>query len=387
MKYLQGAFPAPKTRRHLAKSLPNELKHTNRGMSQSVGRPPSVSSISSISLVEIKADTRLVLQAFLHRTLTLPLKDRPGRVGGAYRDHSTYSSKSQSKAKNVLDSQAEDVSSADEKKTGFKDFIKQLPRRNTPRRSAKDHKGSLEKDSKSKASHPRDQTEEDVISPSSSEGEDGEKKPEKLNRKKIKKKISQFFKKRLEKEKDKNKERPSTLSIQKGPEPVPTIPSPNHPPEFYNGVAQKLEKIAQRSSTKKKLSPTAPPSSVCDKEAVVQQLVQVLSSEGDSINTKIESDPFLRSSLSRLSYASFAKLLDAFSSSEVFEAPALPPGPSPTLQRLAITMEVSRRIVTATGTQRMQGYAECYMDNFAPWVKRHGGWENVAEFEEPAEYD
>lgn len=22
----------------------------------------------------------------------------------------------------------------------------------------------------------------------------------------------------------------------------------------------------------------------------------------------------------------------------------------------------------------MQGYAECYMENFAPWVKSHGGW-------------
>lgn len=37
-------------------------------------------------------------------------------------------------------------------------------------------------------------------------------------------------------------------------------------------------------------------------------------------------------------------------------------------------MEVSRRIVTATGAVRMQGYAECYMENFAPWVKSHGGW-------------
>lgn len=76
----------------------------------------------------------------------------------------------------------------------------------------------------------------------------------------------------------------------------------------------------------------------------------------------------------RLSYASFANLLDTFSSSQVSEAPALLPTASPTLQRMAVTMEVSRRIVTATGAQRMQGYAECYMETFAPWVKSHGGW-------------
>lgn len=79
----------------------------------------------------------------------------------------------------------------------------------------------------------------------------------------------------------------------------------------------------------------------------------------------------MRSSLARLSYPSFAKLLDTFSSSQVSEAPALPPA-SPTLRRMAVTMEVSRRIVTATGA--MQSYAECYMETFVPWVKSHGGW-------------
>lgn len=67
-------------------------------------------------------------------------------------------------------------------------------------------------------------------------------------------------------------------------------------------------------------------------------------------------------------------LLDTFNSSQVSEAPALLPAASPTLQRMAVTMEVSRRIVTATGAHRMQGYAECYMETFAPWVKSQGGW-------------
>nr|XP_033499796.1 bcl-2-like protein 12 isoform X4 [Epinephelus lanceolatus] len=355
-------------------------------MTESIGSSSSISSISSISLREIRAETHLVLQAFLHRTVSLPLTERPGTVGGAYRDHNKYSasSKPQPKAKDGWDSQAEECNSADEKNSGFKDFIKQLPRYNSSRRS-------LDRDNKTKPSHLRDQIEDDVVSPSStSEDEDSEKKQQKkLSRKKFKKKLSKIFKLKLEKEKDKERpgsppQRPTTLSIAKEPEPTPTLVSPNHPPEFYDEVAEKLEKIAQRSTSVKKLSPTLAAS---EKDAVVQQLAQVLSLEGDSINTKIQSDPFLRSSLTRLSYASFAKLLDTFNSIQVSGAPTLPPTASPTLRRMAVTMEVSRRIVTATGTQRMQGYAECYMETFAPWVKSHGGWENVVHLEDPAEYD
>ncbi|KAL3053047.1 hypothetical protein OYC64_005553 [Pagothenia borchgrevinki] len=384
-------------------------------MSESAGRNSSVSSIASISLVEIKAETHLVLKAFLHRTLSMPLKERPGTVGGLYRDHSKYSSKPLQKVKDGGDYQ--DVTSADEKKTGFKDFIKQLPLNNTIRRPAKEPKGSLDRDSRSKAV--RDLT--DDVPSSTSEEDDGEKRqPKKLNQKKIKRKISSFFKKRIEKEKEKDRERdkekdrerdkekdrerdkekdkerdrdgarplrPSTLPIDKQLEPSLALISPNHPPEFYDEVAEKLEKIARRSTCKKTVSPTVPPPTVWDKDVMVQQLAQVLSLEGDSINNKIQTDPFLRSSLARLSYASFAKLLDTFSGSEVSDPPALQPAASPTLRRMAVTMEVSRRIVTATGTQRMQGYAESYMETFAPWVKSHGGWENVVYLEEPAEYD
>lgn len=56
------------------------------------------------------------------------------------------------------------------------------------------------------------------------------------------------------------------------------------------------------------------------------------------------------------------------------EAPPLQPSTSPTLQRIAVSMEVSRHMVTATGTQRIEGFAERYMDNFIPWVKSQGGW-------------
>ncbi|XP_026214676.1 bcl-2-like protein 12 isoform X2 [Anabas testudineus] len=362
-------------------------------MSEPAGRTSSTSSISSVSLLEIKTETHLVLQAFLHRALSTSVKERPGRVGGAYKDHNKYSAKTRPKAKDGWDSQAEDVSSADEKKSGLKNFIKQLPRRNTARRSTKEPKSSVEKGSGTKP-HLRDQIEDDVVSPSSaSEDEDSEKKqPKKLNQNKIRKKLSRFFKLRLDKEKDKDEhgahpQKPNTLPFSKKAEPAPV--SPSHPPEFYNEVAEKLEKIAQKSTTIKKSPVVQPPAqTVFNKEAVVQQLVQVLSLEGDSINTKIESDPFLRTSLTRLSYASFAKLLDTYGSSQVSEASAPSPTGSPTLQRIAVTMEVSRRIVTATGAQRMEGYAECYMETFVPWVKSRGGWENLqADMEETAECD
>ncbi|KAM6913875.1 uncharacterized protein bcl2l12 isoform 2-T2 [Lycodopsis pacificus] len=353
-------------------------------MSESADRPSSVSSVSSISLVEVKAETHLVIQAFLHRTLAIPLKERPGTVGGAYKEDSKYSSKPQAKAQNGLDSQAEDANSADEKKPGFKDLIKQL-------RPAQDPKGSLDRDSKTRVSHLRDQTEGGVkLTSSTSEEDECEKKQnKKTKQKKFRKRLSQFFRGKLEKQEKEagatQPQRPSTLPLHKDIEIPPALISPNHPPEFYNEVAEKLEKIAQRSTSTK--SPTAQPSPVCEKDAVVQQLAQVLSLEGDSINVKIESDPFLRSSLARLSYASFSKLLDTFSSSLVSGAPVQLPTASPTLRRMAVTMEVSRRIVTATGTQRMQGYAECYMESFAPWVKSQGGWENAVHLEEPLEYD
>ncbi|XP_076000303.1 uncharacterized protein bcl2l12 [Genypterus blacodes] len=345
------------------------------------------SSVCSISLVEIKAETHLVLKAFLHQTLSVPLKERPGRIGGAYKDHNTHSTKPQPRKKDGWDSQAEDVSSADEKKS-LKDFIKQLPRRSKAPKPAKDPSSSLEKDIKP---HVPNLKEDDALSPSSTSDED-DKKQKKLDKKKIKKRISKFFRRKIEKDREEREGQDSHPHKPAPPLPVyqqgPTVPSPNHPPEFYNEVAERLDKIAQRStSIKKPKIPKEQGPPVCDKEAMVRELVQVLSLEGDAINTKIQSDPFLRSNLARLSYPSFAKLLDTFGNCHVSERAALPPAESPTLQRVAITMEVSRRIVTATGTQRMQGYAECYMETFAPWVKRHGGWENIVDLEEPSEYD
>lgn len=71
------------------------------------------------------------------------------------------------KVKDGGHSQAEDQSSGDEKKKGFKDFLKQLPRRNTVRTSAKDGKGSLEKDSKPRPPNIKELTEVSKLSEAS----------------------------------------------------------------------------------------------------------------------------------------------------------------------------------------------------------------------------
>ncbi|KAJ3600392.1 hypothetical protein NHX12_031377 [Muraenolepis orangiensis] len=330
-------------------------------MSEHSGRPPSTSSVSSISLLEIKAETTLVLKAFLRQSLDLPLAERPGRVGGAYKEHSKF--------------------------------------RDPGGQEHKDPSGSLEKDTRPKATNSvvadlRDHIEDDAFSPSSTQ----------LFRRNT-------VKDSLEKPEPQKPQRPSKLSLSSGPQDPDPLTSPNHPPEFYEEVAERLELIAQKSNSIKRITssslpakqkppPLTPPTTVnppqpgdyqtllyhlVDKDEVVRQLIQVLSMEANAITAKIQSDPFLRSKLTRLSYPSFAKLLDAFSNSEVEQprAPATAPlPPSPTLRRVAVTMEVSRRVVTATGTQRMEGYAERYMETFAPWVKSHGGWENIVQMEE-----
>nr|XP_046163333.1 uncharacterized protein bcl2l12 isoform X2 [Oncorhynchus gorbuscha] len=357
-------------------------------------------SVSSISLVEIKADTRLVLKAFLRSALSNPSTEWLGTVGGSYKDHNKYSAKeSRKRPDNGWDSLDEAISSVEEKKHGLKDLIKRRlqPRPSTLplRRSAKDsgadqtqNGGSLEKDGRPNRTNPglpgffRDQLEEDVRFPSSMSDEEGNDPKQQKKAKKLKSQISSFFsiKKKPEKDKDKDEtrlQRPSTLTIGVGPVPVAPVISPTHPPEFYEEVAETLDRIAQRSHSMKRpqkpsprpspaTTPVKPPPEP-DKEEMVRQLVQVLSMEGDAINYKIQSDPFLRSTLNRLSYPSFAKLLDTFASQEqATPSPLPPPASSPTLRRVAVTMEVSRRVVTATGMQRMQGYAERYMENFAP---------------------
>ncbi|XP_077068952.1 uncharacterized protein bcl2l12 [Siphateles boraxobius] len=370
-------------------------------MTDVVVRPASPSQ--SISLLEFKAETRMVLKSFLRHSLSIPPGERPGRIGGEYNDPNKYSASKKDKIRkdaNGWDSLDEQISAAEEKKHGIKNFIKRRLRTRSSTISHTDPTpNSLERQSQPGQSDkpsangtqslPR-KKEEEICSPSSASEEEGDRKSGKKKKKKMK--LSDILKKVSFKKEEPRPRRPATLTLKKAsdvPQPEEHYVSPSHPPEFYDDVAETLDRIAQKHSVKKK-SPVKPepvpsPPKVNDKEAVVQQLVQILTSEGDAINSKINTNPFLRSTLTRISYASFAKLLDTYASQS--EEPPVPAPVSPTLRRLAITMDVSRRVVTATGVQRLTGYAERYMESFAPWVRSHGGWDKIAYLDEVLECD
>ncbi|XP_066498402.1 uncharacterized protein bcl2l12 [Hoplias malabaricus] len=363
-------------------------------MSLDVAGPPSPTP----SLIEVKTETRLVLKSFLRKALSLAPEDRPGRIGGAYHDPNKFSAsvkEKQRKEESGWDSLDEQISAAEEKKHGIKNLIKRRLRphsaiRNSKKEGSTDQpqNGTLERQTEkglpSKHATIRSLQEDER---SSASEEEGERKSNEKKKKKNKLKLSQIFKKKSIKKEDERPVRPVNLPIAAvDDETVKPALSPSHPPEFYDGVANTLDRIAQHSV--KRLSPVKPEPvepKAHDKEAVIQALVQVLITEGDAINEKINSNPLLRASLNRMSYPSFAKLLDSCASETV--DPPLPAPVSPTLHRVAISMEMSRRIVTATGVrQRAEGYAERYMETFAPWVKNHGGWESILQME-PLDYD
>ncbi|KAF4093220.1 hypothetical protein AMELA_G00029960 [Ameiurus melas] len=357
-------------------------------MSVEVGAPPPS---PSPSFIEVKEETRLVLKSFLRNALSIAPADRPGRIGGAYHDPNKFSvlmKEKQRKDESGWDSLDEKISAAEEKKHGIKNLIKRrlIPRPSPARHAPKDagadqsQNGSvLEPPTPLRLGYAEDEK-------SSASEDEGERKTGEKKKKKNKLKLTDLFKKKSTKKDDVRPQRPTSLPVKEDAAAVKTLQSPNHPPEFYDGVAKKLDRIAQQSVRKKspiKPEPTQPKED--NKDAIVQQLVQLLTAEGDAINEKIEANPLLRSSLNRLSYTSFARLLDSCASEAA--DPPLPVAQSPTLRRVAVTMEMTRRVVTATGTtHRVEGFAERYMETFAPWVKSHGGWESIVQMEGP-EFD
>ncbi|XP_035924121.1 bcl-2-like protein 12 isoform X1 [Halichoerus grypus] len=188
-------------------------------------------------------------------------------------------------------------------------------------------------------------------------------------------------------------------------------------PDFYALVAQRLEQLVQeqlRSPPSPELQ-GAPPT---EKEALLRKLVALLEEEAEVINQKVTgslfhplarigiadcwalgsepgsafsldgqlaSDPALRRKLARLSAGSFARLVELFSSREDSPLasrprPTLPcPGPPPPspepLARLALAMELSRRVARLGGT--LAGLSVEHVHSFGPWIQAHGGWEGI----------
>lgn len=106
---------------------------------------------------------------------------------------------------------------------------------------------------------------------------------------------------------------------------------------------------------------------------------------------QLASDPALRGKLARLSAGSFARLVELFSSREDSPLPSRPrpnlpcPGPPPPspepLARLALAMELSRRVARLGGT--LAGLSVEHVHSFGPWIQAHGGWVSCQSFPGP----
>ncbi|XP_037372897.1 bcl-2-like protein 12 isoform X1 [Talpa occidentalis] len=174
--------------------------------------------------------------------------------------------------------------------------------------------------------------------------------------------------------------RPCSLPLRHcyGSEPGPATP------DFYALVAERLEQLVQEQ-LRSPPSPELQGSPPTEKEALLRRLVALLEEEAEVINQKLASDPALRRKLARLSAGSFARLVELFSSREGSPGPGRarqslpcpgPPPPSPEpLARLALAMELSRRVAGLGGT--LAGLSVEHVHSFAPWIQAHGGWAGI----------
>lgn len=172
--------------------------------------------------------------------------------------------------------------------------------------------------------------------------------------------------------------------------------------EFYTLVAQKLDHLVKQQqlvspvAAKSLPSPigqsnTLPPDALPgtpeelqreldekQKEQILQKLIALLEEQAGVFNKEIEADPFLRNTLSRMSYRSFSRLAEAFTS-------RTPPSiPSPQLAKLALTMELTRKVagINSHTVHTLMGYSLQYMDMFVPWLQQQGGWESIVTQDE-----
>ncbi|XP_069802796.1 bcl-2-like protein 12 [Dendropsophus ebraccatus] len=116
-----------------------------------------------------------------------------------------------------------------------------------------------------------------------------------------------------------------------------------------------------------------------DKDEIIRKLVALLQEQAGVINEKISKDPFLRNTLSRMSYGSFFRLAEVFTSGAEVEKNEVGTSVSPELTKIALTMELTRKVagINSHTVHTLMGYSLQYMDMFVPWLQQQGGWEKI----------
>ncbi|XP_078387909.1 uncharacterized protein bcl2l12 [Cetorhinus maximus] len=425
------------------------------------------------SLIVLKTETKLVMEAFLRRMMMSDEAANIGHVGRYYHDSKKFISKTpdgqdpnvavkshvrhKSNQKGTLeremeekkrslkrtegtedniewDSTDEEIAQAEEKKHGFRTSIKKLIKRQRKKKSNDDSdkksKDSLDLlddhgpgkygskvDSKSNSLKRQKSTNPliactvgsiDSVTFHANEGT-GEESSKQSSKKSGSQKFFNLFRKQGKTE---------DSFLEKGQEPEPSSPRPNTLPlmtdqlnnidigknenvEFYSKVAMKLDKLAQQYCAQTgidRLSPSievdAPErvnnniaqNAMTDKEKMIEKIVFLLQRQGDGINEKIKEDPLLQRTMSRMSYRSFSHLVEVFTANA--EEQHKGPTASPELTKIALTMELTRRVagISSHPVQQLMGYTMQYMDMFVPWLQENGGWTMVLPLNDESEH-
>ncbi|XP_073512066.1 bcl-2-like protein 12 [Phyllobates terribilis] len=170
--------------------------------------------------------------------------------------------------------------------------------------------------------------------------------------------------------------------------------------EIYSLAAKKLETLLRHKKLKSPQEPQKTPAppvfalslqgdnnnvttddrpAAEDKDEVIRKLVALLQEQAVVINEKISKDPFLRNTLSRMSYGSFFRLAEVFTRDVEVEKDEACSSVSPELTKIALTMELTRKVagINSHAVHTLMGYSLQYMDMFVPWIQKQGGWEKL----------
>uniref|UniRef100_A0A8C1ZQV0 Apoptosis facilitator Bcl-2-like protein 14 n=1 Tax=Cyprinus carpio TaxID=7962 RepID=A0A8C1ZQV0_CYPCA len=152
--------------------------------------------------------------------------------------------------------------------------------------------------------------------------------------------------------------------------------------EKFGDVAKKLAQIAEvQLSFDEGLEPDSPVAKEANSDVIVR-LVDLLKKSGDELNETIQCNRELLGYLQQtFSYDLFKALTKAFITSSVPEFLQS----RKKCEQIALAFEVTSRLkaLDLHPMNRVMGYGAQYLqENFAPWVKQHGGWEKAFDDEE-----